>query len=179
MNNKKQNSFDFTNGKTQNENGFSIPENYFDTVEDAVFSKIGEQHFPVGNAFSTPDRYFESFEDTLFSKLDITKKEVKVISLKSRVLKFIPTAAAASVLLFIGLNIFTTEDPFNTISSEDLDSWFDENYIDYSTVNAIEFIDTDFTERNILEDDTSIDDDDILEYLNTIDSSSLLTEIES
>jgi hypothetical protein len=179
MDTKNKYSLEYIKSITHNKSGFSTPENYFDSVEDTVFSKVKEQSFSKGNVFIAPKDYFNNFEDSLFANVNFPKKEVKIISLKSRLLKFIPTAAAASILLFIGLNIFTTKDPFNTISSDDLNNWFDENYIDHSTVNAIEFVDTDFTESTILEDETSLDDEDILDYLNTIDSSNLLIEIES
>jgi len=179
MNKDRKNIEAYVNNNPMGENQFSVPDDYFNAIEDNVLSKIIEEQLPGKFTYNVPDNYFENFEERLFSNAEFSKTPTKVISLKSRILKYIPTAAAASILLFIGLNIFTAKDPFNTISTDDLDSWFDENYIDYSTVNTIDFVDTDFTERNILEDDISLEDEDILEYLNTIDTSNLLTEIES
>ncbi len=180
MDTKNKNSLDYIKSITQNKNGFSTPENYFDSVEDTVFSKIKEQSFSKENAFTAPKDYFEHFEDSLFEKINFPKKEVKVISLRSRLLKIIPAAAAASVLLFIGLNYFSFSDTasFESISSEELENWLDESYINNAS-STVNFVDADFKDSNVLEEVSSIKDEDILEYLNTIDSATLLTEIES
>jgi len=180
MDTKNKNSLDYIKSITQNKNGFSTPENYFDSVEDTVFSKIKEQSFSKENAFTAPKDYFEHFEDSLFEKINFPKKEVKVISLRSRLLKIIPGAAAASVLLFIGLNYFSFSDTasFESISSEELENWLDESYINNAS-STVNFVDADFKDSNVLEEVSSIKDEDILEYLNTIDSATLLTEIES
>ena len=180
MDTKNKNSLDYIKSITQNKNGFSTPENYFDSVEDTVFSKIKEQSFSKENAFTAPKDYFEHFEDSLFEKINFPKKEVKVISLRSRLLKIIPAAAAASVLLFIGLNYFSFSDTasFESISSEELENWLDESYINNAS-STVNFVDADFKDSNVLEEDSSIEGEDIFEYLNTIDSSTLLTEIES
>lgn len=180
MNTKNKNSLDYIKSITQNKNGFSTPENYFDSVEDTVFSKIKEQSFSKENAFTAPKDYFENFEDSLFEKINFPKKEVKVISLRARLLKVIPAAAAASVLLFIGLNYFSFSDTasFESISSEELENWLDESYINNAS-STVNFVDADFKDSNVLEEVSSIKDEDILEYLNTIDSATLLTEIES
>jgi hypothetical protein len=164
------------------ENIFSVPENYFDSLEDRVLSQIIEEQLPKKLPYTIPDTYFEEFEDRLFTNTEFSKKEVNVIRLKSRILKIIPVVAAASILLFIGFNYFTTIKPnsIDSVSSGDIELWMDENYVEYSTTNVMEFVDADFIERSfILEDDTSLEDEDILEYLHTIDTSSLLTEMES
>ena len=179
MNNDNKNINDYLNNIPKDKNQFSVPENYFNSIEDSVLSKIIEEQLPGELNYNVPDNYFENFEDILFSNSEFSKKEVKVISLKSKILKFIPTAAAASMLLFVGLNYFTVAKSNNSITSDDLELWIDESYNDYSTSNSIEFVDTDFTDSTILEDDSSFEDEDILEYFNTIDNSSLLTEIES
>jgi len=181
MNRQIQNSEDYLRKRTQNENGFSVPENYFENVEDVVLSKISDKDFPKDIAFSTPDNYFDSFDEEFLAKIVFPKKDVKVISLKSRILKFIPTTAAACILLFVGMNYFSSNEKisFETISSEELELWFNDSNLNEGSRILLEFVDADFTENDIIEDDTSINDDDILEYLNTIDNTSLLTEIES
>ncbi|WP_347174581.1 hypothetical protein [Polaribacter uvawellassae] len=180
MDTKNKYSLEHIKSITQNKSGFSTPENYFDSVEDSVFSRITEQSFAKENTFTAPKDYFENFEDSLFTKINFPKKEVKVISLKSRLLQIIPAAAAASVLLFIGLNSFSFTDTttFESISSEELENWLDQSYINNAS-STVNFVDADFKDSNVLEEDTSINDEDILEYLNTIDNVTLLTEIES
>ena len=180
MDTKDKNSIDYIKSITQIKSGFSAPENYFDSVEDSVFSKITEQSLSKESAFTAPKGYFNHFEDSLFTKINFPKKEIKVISLKSRLLKVIPAAAAASVLLFIGLNYFTFSNSvsFDSIPSEEIENWLDDSYINNAS-STVNFVDADFKDSNVLEEVTSIKDEDILEYFNTIDSTTLLNEIES
>ena len=164
-----------------NDTGFNTPLNYFDDLEDTIISKIREEHIPDEVSFLAPNDYFSTFDEELLSKIEFPQKDVKVISLKSRFLKIIPTAAAACMLLFIGLNYFSTNEKisFETISNEELELWFNESNLENDAINLLEFVDTDLNNNNTIEEDTSINDDDILEYLNTINNSTLLTEIES
>ena len=179
MNNKElHNSIDQIRNKTQNEHGFSVPENYFDTADEILLSKLIEEQLPKENGFTISEDYFETMEANLFSNIDFPTKESKIISIRKRILHYIPSAAAASVLLFFGLNYFTltTTTSFDDISFSDIDNWFDEGDLDFNTTNTF-FIDSDFTENNLIEDE-SLSDEDLLDYLNTIDSATL-TEIES
>lgn len=171
-------SIDYIRNKTQNEHGFSVPENYFDTVEDVLFSKIIEQQLPKEDGFCVSEGYFNTVETTLFSNIEFPKKEIKVISFRKRMTQYIPTAAAASVLLFFGLNYFalTNITSFDDISFSDIENWLDEDNLDLNTTNTI-FVDSDFTENNLIEDE-SLSDEDLLEYFSTINNSTL-TEIES
>jgi len=182
MNRDRKNIEDYLNNIPMGENQFSVPEDYFNSVEDSVLSQIIEEQLPGKLTYNVPDTYFENFEDRLFANSEFSKKETKVIRLKSRIFKIIPTAAAACMLLFIGLNYFSTNEKisFESISSEELELWFNDSNLQENSRNLLEFVDADFTENDIIEDDTSINDDDILEYLNTINNNStLLTEIES
>lgn len=182
MSNNNKNIEDYLSNNFKDENPFSVPENYFESVEDTVLSKIIEEQLPGEITYNVPENYFDIVEDSLFTKLDLQKKNVKVISLKDRLLKIIPAAAAACIIIFVGLNYFSVSNSNNldSISNDEIEIWINENYNEYSTSHSIEFVDADFTESsNILEDDSSLNEDDILEYLNSIDNSSLLTEIES
>jgi len=171
-------SIDYLRNKTQKEHGFSVPENYFESVEDVLFSKIVEQQLPKNDGFVVSEGYFDTLETTLFSNIEFPKKESKVISLRKRMIRYIPTAAAASVLLFFGLNYIeiTNRTSFNDINFSDIENWLDEDYLDLNTTNTI-FVDSDFTENNLFEE-VVLSDEDLLEYLSTVDNSTL-TEIES
>ena len=181
MRKSNQNNKNLIEGINNSDAGFNTPLNYFDNLEDTILSKVREEHIPNEISFLAPNDYFSTFDEELLSKIEFPQKESKVISFKSRFLRIIPTAAAACMLLFIGLNYFSINEKisFETISSEELELWFDESNLDNDAINLLEFVDTDFNNNNIIEDDTSINDDDILEYLNTINNSTLLTEIES
>ena len=181
MNKDNKNINDYLNNISKGENEFSTPENYFNSIEDSVLSKIIEEQLPGKFAYNIPEKYFEDFENSIFSNSEFSKKETKVVRIKSKILKLIPTAAAACMLLFVGLNYFITDKTtsFDTISSEELELWFNNSNLEENSRSLLELVDVDFTETDIIEDDTSINDEDILEYLNTINNSTFLTEIES
>jgi hypothetical protein len=178
MNRENLHNEDFLKSITQNDHGFSTPKNYLDSIEESIMCGIIEDSFPKDSSYKVPNDYFNTVEDKIYAKLNAPTKEVKVISLRQRLLQAIPMAAAASVLLFIGLNYFSTSEnyTFDSISTDELEVWLDENY---SLSTPLEFVDADFTDSNIIENENSLEDEDILDYFNTIDNTSLLTEIDS
>ena len=89
MNRDTKNIEAYLNNITKDENQFSVPENYFNSLEDSVLSKVIEEQLPGELTYNVPDDYFENFEETLFSNSEFSKKEVRVIHLKSRILKMI------------------------------------------------------------------------------------------
>ncbi len=175
MNKDLKHSIDFINNKAGKKTGFSLPENYFEEMEEAFFSSETTVVISKENIFKTPANYFDTVEENILTKLKVAPKEVKVISLYKKVLDFIPIAAAASVLLFIGLNYLTysSKDSFNTITQADIASWYENGYGN-TDINELAIIlePSDF-EDNIL---PLINDENLEDYLNTIDSSTLINE---
>ena len=178
MENKLKNSIDFLNKKTDKDSGFSIPSNYFGSFEDNFELKLIEDNLAKENGFNLPRNYFNKLEDSIISKVP---KETKVITLKQKFLKLIPLAAAASVLLFIGLNtfIFNKSDipTFENLADFEVENWITEN-INSITDNDlsiaytdVEFDDTDFVPN-------SISDVELENYLNNQDNLSLILENE-
>lgn len=178
MDNKLKHSEDFLQSKIGKKNGFSTPKNYFEGIEENLFSTLSEENLPKEPSFNVPTDYFTNLEDTILAKVSSEEKQVKVVSLKTRVLKLIPIAAAASVLLFIGINNFSNgKITINDITSEELSSWFDNNPENLNSEEfAIVFEENDFEENELAE--ATIDETNLEEYLNLIDSSSLLNEFE-
>ncbi|APG64240.1 hypothetical protein LPB136_02150 [Tenacibaculum todarodis] len=177
MNNNLEHSEEFIRSKVGLENGFSTPENYFEGIEDAVFTTLSSEIIPNEHKLEVPSNYFETLEDRILAKVSIEKKETKVISLRERMLQIIPTAAAASVLLFIGLTYFSNSTvTFDDITITDIDFWYDNNNENISSSDlAMVFEASDF-EENILSEN-SIEEDSLEEYLNAVDPSTLLNEI--
>lgn len=105
--------------------GFKTPKDYFDGLEDAVFSKISTENMQEvidDHGFSMPEGYIEGIEDTVFEKLD--QDNTKVISLfNRRNLLYMSGVAAALLIMF---TIFMNKDS-QTI--DDLDQNQVENYI--------------------------------------------------
>lgn len=159
--------------------GFTIPKTYFKDFEDNLFAKIKEESLPKTTGFKTPDNYFNNLENNILNKVT-SKNTTKVISLRKRVLQFIPSVAAACVLLFIGLQYINTNS--TTISIDDINAteianWLEINHdgnfsseIAYSIANN-ELNFDDLATVNIQEE--SIED-----YLNTVDSEIIIEEIE-
>ena len=159
------------------DSGFKTPTNFLDSVEDDFFSKLTEEKLPNSNGFEVPKDYFNSLEDEILKK--ITPK-TKVISLGSRLKKMIPLAAAASVLLFIGINYFSVQSEtitFDDISSTEIENWLENGYTSINTTDLASVLDeTDFNDNELI-DNTTIEDTEIEDYLNSIDASSLINEI--
>ena len=59
--------------------GFSIPKNYFGTVEDAVFIKLLEDKLDKKTPFRTPKNYFSTIEDRVFDTIKSKKKKVNLL----------------------------------------------------------------------------------------------------
>jgi len=148
--------------------GYTEPENYFETLEATVFDTIKEkEHLRV------PDNYFETLEDNVFYKI---KKEnnntPRIINLKSRFLKvFAPIAIAASLLLLIMFNYNTTNNTisFDNVATVDIENWIEDDLI---AIDAYQI--TEVFEDTNLEDEFNEDEINVLNYLNGTDIESIL-----
>lgn len=179
MENEIQNSINYINKKTNGKSGFSVPSNYFKNVEDSFSIQLKEKNFIKTKGFETPDFYFDNLEDVILTKVLSTKKEVKVISLKERVFKIIPLVAAASIVLFIGLNSFifnkTKENSFDNLADSDVENWIT-NHINLieDTDIALTYTDIDFDESEFIPN--SISNDELENYLSNQEDISLILE---
>lgn len=176
MDDNIKNSEAYLNSFLTEGNGFSVSKNYFDNLEDAIEIKVFENSFPKQQVFTTPHSYFKSLDNNILTKVSTTKKETKVISFKERVLKIIPVSVAASLILFIGLNISNTDKKFtlDSLSETDIEYWLDDNMLNTNDIAAV-------LEEDILEENdfsyTVLQDDSIEDYINSIDNSYLLNEL--
>jgi hypothetical protein len=156
-----------------------VPSNYFNTVESTFSTKQKENNFVKAKGFEIPDSYFNNLEDNILAKVPTTEKETPVISLKKRLSKLIPTAAAASIILFIGLNSFifnnSEEDLFDKLSDSEIESWIANNI---NLINdsdfAITYADIGFDEDLVLPN--SISNDELENYLNNTENISIILE---
>ena len=178
MNKETKNTTDFINQKTGKNTGFLIPKNYFDELEDNFTSEITIRSLSKKEAFTTPSNYFNTIENTILTKLDITtSKETKVISLQKRILQFVPLSAAAAVLLFIGLNYFNTNNTntFDDITYTEITSWYENGYGETYNTDLATFLESEDFEDDFL---TSINDNNLENYLDNIDEATFINEIE-
>ncbi|MFL0099818.1 hypothetical protein [Tenacibaculum maritimum] len=154
--------------------GFSVENEYFNSIEDSFYCKILEENLPKSHGFKTPPQYFDFIEDNILSKT----KKFPAQTFFQKVRQLIPTIAAASVLLFIALNYFTFGSKaitFDEITAIDIENWYENGY---GTVDSDEIATTleqsDFNDDNFL---NSTKDHDIETYLENINTTTLIDEI--
>ncbi len=146
--------------------GFGTPKGYFETVENAVFENLQE------SVFSVPQGYFDTVEDAVFEKIN---DETRVISFKRRFAKrIIPIAVAASLLLFVTLQIFNPnkKDIFAQIEISEIENWIENGDLElspYEIAAAYEDIDLE-----ILDFSNTYNDDDLINYFNGMDIESII-----
>ena len=177
MDKELKNSVQFIADKVGKKPSFTTPQDYFDTFEDGFLNRLTEEKLPKNSGFKTPETYFDDLEDTVLLKVLVQKKETKVISLKHRILKVIPFAAAASILLFIGLNsfVFNTDKQItiDAISDVEIENWMNTNNIHYNDVALV-------LQEDILNDNefslANIKNETIEDYIISTDNTSLLNE---
>tara|TARA_B110001450_G_scaffold58087_1_gene54769 strand:+ start:1253 stop:1798 length:546 start_codon:yes stop_codon:yes gene_type:complete len=180
MSNKKKNSEEFLNSISGKKNGFSVPKNYFNTIEEVIHVKLIEERFKNKSGFEIPNTYFKEFEEGILAKVvsPSTVNETKIISFKQRILKIIPITVAASVLIFIGLNSFVfdknAELTLDALSENEIEYWLNSSDIYLNDIAIVE-------SENLLEENdfyfSSIGDEIIEEYMYSIDNSYLLYEL--
>ena len=146
---------------------FKTPEDYFSTIEDRVFESI--KHQEKENVYVTPKGYFDTVEDKVFERL---QTETKVIDFKTRFVKtFLPIAAAASLLLFVTLQLLNNStdntDLFAKMEISEIENWIeDEDFEMNSYQIAALYEDVDFEE---IELNQNYNDVNLSNYLENID----------
>lgn len=168
----------FLKSVLQNSTGFSVPKDYFDTAEDRFSSFLIEKELPEETGFFVPENYFQTVEKSILKKTGF-KKEVKVISLKSKFLKHIPVAAVASIALFLSINYFTSsnysEINFDLLERTDIENWIVENSNELSDKDFITLLHNEISNENDFAL-TDLQNDAIEEYMINIEESTLLNE---
>ena len=168
----------FLKSVLHNSTGFSVPENYFNTAEDRFSSFLKEKELPKESGFSIPENYFKKLEKSILEKTGL-KKEAKVISLKSKFLKYIPVAAVASIVLFLSINYFTSSNDseinFDLLERTDIENWIVENSNELSDKDFITLLHNEISNENDFAL-TDLQNDAIEEYMINIEESTLLNE---
>ena len=168
----------FLKSVLQNSTGFSVPKDYFDTAEDRFSSFLIEKELPEETGFFVPENYFQTVEKSILKKTGF-KKEVKVISLKSKFLKYIPVAAVASIALFLSINYFTSSNSseinFDALDRTDIENWIVENSNELSDKDFITLLHNEISNENDFAL-TDLQNNAIEDYMINIEESSLLNE---
>lgn len=153
-------------------NAFKIPENYFETIEDLVVTKLKAEVLQSSKTDAVPNPYFETIEDVVLKKM---KRKSRVISLKNRLSKYTaPIIIAASLLLFIILNNNNSSISFDSIVISDIENSIEEGLIEIDA----EYVATIFSDIEITDNEfvSSLSDEAVLEYLIDEELDALLYE---
>jgi hypothetical protein len=159
------------NEKNFNQSGFTVPDGYFDGIEDAVFSKITEDTIPKETGFTVPENYFETLEEQVVSKIAPHRKRGK---LRSLIVRF-TTSAAAVLLLIFGISQYnqTTSITFDSLTTTEINDWIIEEGISIDSYEIADITETTSSYSNFPE---SISDQELNDYLDTTDSDFLFIE---
>jgi hypothetical protein len=179
MENNRNNSENFLKSVRTKDTGFIAPKNYFKDAEDNFSIFLIEDIFPKENGLAAPKDYFEDLEQSIINKIAI-KKEMRVLSLRTRLLKYLPLATAAFVALFLSLNYLipsnTKSTSFDTLSQSDIENWIVENSNELSNQDFATLLHNNMADENDFAL-TDIKNDEIEEYIINSEDTSILNEI--
>jgi hypothetical protein len=179
MENSKNNSEKFLKSARNKDTGFIAPKNYFKDAEDNFSTFLKENKFPKENGLVAPKNYFEDLEQSIINKIAI-KKEVRVLSLRKRLLKYIPLGTAAFIALFLSLNYLIPSNSestsFDTLAQSDIEHWIVENSNELSNQDFATLLPSNIADENDFAL-TDIKNDEIEEYIINSEDTSILNEI--
>lgn len=145
--------------------GYKTPQNYFESVDSTIFTKLKEDKIiarPDSNAFKVPTDYFETLDGRIWSSLnkENTGKTIQLFSWKK--VAYISGIAASFVL---ALNVLFNDD--DTVTFGNIDTASIETYLMNEDINAYDmapYLNTnEFNSENFV--DTAINAADIEDYL--------------
>ena len=131
--------------------GYKLPNDYFNAVEESVFSKLKEENIKLqiqSSGFKVPDDYFETFESSILSSNN--KRATQVVSLFNWKKVVYISGIAASIILAITLffnnsnslkiSDIDTASIETYLSNEDLSAYDLAPYFDTAELNSDNFI---------------------------------------
>jgi hypothetical protein len=158
--------------------GFTVPNAYFNEVENEIENIIITEFLPKETGLKIPDNYFENFENKLMLQLETDNKEVpknyfeniedRVFAKLERENKqrnsfkkyWIVSAIAASLVLFI--SIYNPFNEKNKLDLVEIEAYIEEGNID---INSYELADLYELELADLQIEKQINTDELEDYL--------------
>lgn len=152
--------------------GFTVPQKYFEELDQNLFDFVtkGEDNAErsldsiEGSGFTVPAGYFNELEENLFKKV---KDEPKVIPLFRKEF-FVYAASIAAIVIILAGSLFlkpTSENSWETLELSALESYIDDNNIDFSTNEISGFL---FEDGNLVNESefTEVNAEAMFEYLD-------------
>lgn len=142
-----------------NNSGFKVPKNYFDTLEDRLFTQAKLKASSDSSGFTMPENYLNTLEDNILSQVS-EKETTKVIPLFSRKNLLYASSIAAAITLLFTLSIQNTKPMLDGVDNETVESYLLNEDIDLyeiaSTLTAEDLAKENFKEVKI--DETTFED---------------------
>ncbi len=141
--------------------GFKTPDNYFESLEDAIYSKLAEDTLSSkinSNGFEVPEDYFETFDDKVLSAVNENDSTKVIPPFSWKKISYISGIAASLVLIFNILFTDTDELTFddletasieNYLLNEDLNAYEIAPYLGASELDSNDFVDTNIKSSDI------------------------------
>ncbi len=171
MNQNKEHNEDSLNQKFGKKTSFTMPDNYFNDLENDLMSKLMVEDLPEKCGFETPKDYFDGLENKILKKVNFQQEEKgKIIPFRKRFVQFGSMVAAASVLLLVVFQFTKTKDVNITI-----DDWFEANDVNTYELATL-FDENDFSDLDELS--FNFENETIDDYIDNIDNSSFFDEIQ-
>lgn len=160
-------------------NPFKVNETYFENFEDSISNSLENRNTKsVKTTLKVPDYYFENFEQKVLLKLKNTteNKEVKVISLRSRIIKISATiAVAASLAIFFIFNQQQTDDiSFDSLALSEIEEWINQDQLDLDAYQIASVYTETKLQSNLL--NSTINEDELEEFLKNENINELIYE---
>lgn len=149
-----------------NKNPFKTPDDYFDSFQSKFMDKLskGTPVTPQKTPFKVPDNYFDTFNDRFTTRWNKEPKVIKLYPVKKIIA--VVAAVAAVLILYLGLNLNTTETiRFTDLANTDIEAYFENNELGLSSYEIAEVIPVTNTEVSDMLN-SLISEENILEYLN-------------
>ena len=154
--------------------GFKVPDNYFETLEDQLFSEIKLKNTIDDAGFKIPENYLSNLENTIISKVK-EEKTGKVITLFNRKKLIYISGVAAAVLLLFTLTFNSKSNNWNNLDFEMVENYMiTEDVLDSYEIASL-LPEEDLVESNFIQMD--FNEENIEKYLlNNLDIEDLTTE---
>lgn len=131
--------------------GFKVPEDYFDNLENTIFSHVKLKEQATNSGFKTPENYFETLENKIINTVSKNKTS-KVISLFSKRNLVYISGIAAAILLLFNLSIFQKESNWSRLNTKTVENYIiDEQMSSYEIASLLsdeELIEENFTNHD-------------------------------
>ncbi|MDC7993777.1 hypothetical protein [Altibacter sp. HG106] len=157
--------------------GFSVPDGYFESLEERLATRVSEEHFPCDAGFVTPEGYFEALEERVYTNA-FPKKRTSVVRLHFQQ-NWTRYAAVAAVL--IGVLAFwsinnSSVTAVDSIEFSSIAQYLEEGYVSWDTEDITALTNTE-TWEDVEWDASHVSEEHIESYLlDHIEPNTLINE---